>query len=1045
MANIDVIFNGKTVVADESMTILDLAAREGVEIPTLCHDPRLDPYGSCFVCVAEVKGARTLVPSCATKLRPGMEIVTNSERVISSRKTALELIVSNHYGDCIAPCKLTCPAKCDIQGYVGLIANKQYKDALILIKDTIPLPASIGRVCPKFCEDKCRRSSVDENQPVAIDYLKRFVADMDLESGSPYMPAKKPSIGKRVAIIGGGPAGLSAAYYLMQDGVDVEIFEAQDTLGGMLLYGIPQYRLPKEVLAKEIKTITDLGAKVHFNKSLGKDFTIDSLKADKFDAVFLGFGAWKASKLGIPGDDAVNVFDGIEFLEKIGKKQDVKLSGRVAVVGGGNTAFDCARTALRVGADEVVMVYRRTKEEMPANEVEKEEAHEEGIEFMLLTAPLAVNKDGTKAVSLKLQKMRQGDPDASGRRSPIPIEGSEFDEKFDYIITAVGQGPDMEVLGNYKDKLLKGKWMNYDENTGTTAVDYIFAGGDCALGAKTVVEALGSSKNAAKSIVKYLQGEKITFKPEFVSVREKSDGTVDPAFAASFEKQPRTQISVLSPESRRKTFDEIESAFTEKQAVGEASRCMECGCMDVYECSLKKYCDDYNVNEQQFEGEMNRYPLDKTSDYIVRDASKCVLCGRCIRLCSEKVKLGVYGYVDRGFETVVSPEFRKNLSDSDCISCGLCISGCPVGALVPKTLKDKTVPLNPPKVEGYCFHCSVGCPTETSVLTGSIYEVKERGKYLCKKGRFNFPEFITEDAGSDFSAITGIKDADVYPSPSLSAEDYEALKLHAANNGWRLHNYYSQSSLLQAFSLAGSYPAQTIAKEGFTADAVVVIAGDVETINPTVINRLSDIVTSDTKVVYYGKNPGKRISRFKPVVISKPEELSAIAGKAAYLIINPISLDKEHGFNTSLNIYKSLKSAFDSVKTTVLSEAKNLYSMIDAGSVVEAKNAVKIYIGTGSEGKTEEYGITVVESGKVKAQVQYAGNSVTSGTFVTSMDKVYENVPLYKTKLKSVKDILGAGSVKVRDTAGLTRENTTETVKPVKDYPADTFIARCSK
>ncbi|HBD94312.1 MAG: hypothetical protein A2015_00130 [Spirochaetes bacterium GWF1_31_7] len=1043
MANIDVLFNGKTVVADDSMTILDLAQREGIEIPTMCHDPRLEAYGSCFVCVAEVKGARTLVPSCATKLRSGMEILTNSERVVSSRKTALELIVSNHYGDCVGPCKLTCPANCDVQGYVGLIANKKYKDALILIKDTIPLPASIGRVCPKFCEDKCRRESVEE--PVAIDYLKRFVADMDLASGNPYMPLKKPSIGKKVAIVGGGPAGLAAAYYLIQDGVDVEIFEAQNTLGGMLLYGIPEYRLPKEVLAKEIATIIDLGVKVHFNKSLGKDFTIDSLKADKYDAIFLGFGAWKASKLGIPGDDATNVYDGIEFLEKLGKKEKITLSGRVAVVGGGNTAFDCARTALRLGADEVVMVYRRTKEEMPANEIEKEEAHEEGIEFMLLTAPLAVNKTGVKADGLRLQKMRQGEPDASGRRSPVPIEGSEFDEKFDYIITAVGQGPDLEVLGNYKDKLVQGRGMKYNADTGVTAVDFIFAGGDCALGAKTVVEALGSSKKAAKSIVKYLNGETISYKKEFFSVREKSDGTIDPSFAAQFKKEPRNTIAVLSPEKRRKCFDEIESAFTEDKAVKEASRCMECGCMDVYECSLKKYSDDYNVNEYKYEGEMNTSSVDNSSPYISRDISKCVLCGRCIRLCSEKVQLGVYGYVDRGFETVVSPEFRKNLKDSDCISCGLCISGCPVGALVPNTMSDKKVPLNPPKVDGFCSHCSIGCMTTASVLTDSVYEIKENGKYLCKKGRFNFPEFITENTNIDYSQLLAIKDADVYPSASLSVEDYEALKKFGSSNGWKIHNYYSQSSLLQAYSTAQSYPSQSFAKEGLKNNSLVIIAGDIETINPTALNRLSDIVLADTKIAFYGKNPGKRVSRFQPIIADKADKLTGLDIKEVVLLINAVDFDKTFGFETSLSLYKTLEKAYGSVKVTVFSETKNLYSIIDAAKIEDEKKAVKIYIGTGTSSEISDYNITIVENGKVSASLQYAGNAVSSGTYVSSMDKMYTNVPLYKTKLKSLKDILSVGSVAITDIGAIQREKTGIVIKKISMDVKNTFVERCSK
>lgn len=1056
MAKIEVIFNGEKIIADDSMTILDLAEKRGVEIPTLCHDKRLQPYGSCFVCVAEVKGARTLVPSCATKLREGMEIQTNSERVVASRKTALELITSNHYGDCVAPCKLACPANCDVQGYVGLIANGKYDEALRLIKETIPLPAAIGRVCPKFCEEKCRRGCLEEGEPVAIDYLKRFVADRDLSSENPYLPQKKTAIQKRVAVIGGGPAGLAAAYYLVQEGVEVEIFEAQPKLGGMLRYGIPQYRLPKEILTKEIETITSLGMKVHLNQKLGKDFTIDTLKSAGFDAVFLGFGAWKAARLGIPNDTAVGVFDGIDFLGKVAQKEAVNLHGRVAVIGGGNTAFDCARTALRLGAQEVVMVYRRTREEMPANEIEKEEALEEGVQFCLLTAPLSVVKEGERAVGLKLQKMRLGEPDASGRRAPVPVAGSETEERFDFIITAVGQGPDMAVLGEYQEKLTDGRRMKYDVATGRTEVEFVFAGGDCALGAKTVVEAFGSSKKAVLSILSYFKGETFVPSKEFLSTREKSDGTIAEEYLEQFETAHRNSISVLAPEVRRKTFEEIESVFDEDSARKEAGRCMECGCMDVYECSLKKYSEDYEVQEHQFEGEVCIHKPDDSSNDIFRDPSKCVLCGRCARLCDDVVKIGVYGYVDRGFESTVSPEFQHPLADSDCISCGLCISGCPVGALVPQTLKEKRVPLHPKTVDAFCYHCSNGCKITASILNDSIYDIKEGGLFLCKKGRFLHPAFVPEQTGQDFRNLRKYLGADVYPSCSLSAEDYEALKIAARKLGWRIHNAYAGSSLLRGFSLSGKRSHQSFFTEEIAPESAVVIAGNVEQINPTTLHLLAMKRKPDTRIIFVGEEMGKRLKRMGAISSRKEDVVKELHGvKEILFVINPLDFDGAFGFDASLTLYHTLANTGKDVKVTVLSEFKNLYSAFDATESEEEKNGFKIYIGTAPTAETagddRYFGIVILENGKMVEAFPYAANSVTSGSFYNSKGEMYQNVPLYDTKLFSLQHILeealgDAIPLKLTDFSKVEIGKPAASVGERHKFSfVDTFVQRCSE
>ena len=308
-----------------------------------------------------------MVKACATEIAPNMIIKTTTERVKESRKTNLELLLSNHVGDCRPPCVLACPAQTDCQGYVGLIANGEFEAAIELIKNKIPLPGAIGRVCPHPCEDNCRRKLIED--PISIAWLKRFASDMDLSCDDPFMPDIAPSTGKAVAIIGGGPLGLSAGYFLRRMGHEVTIFEAMPKLGGMLRYGIPEYRLPKEVLDEEINLIEKMGVELIPNTKIGLDISFESIKND-YDAVLVGIGAWVSTGVGCKGEDADGVIGGIDFLRKVVRNEEIKLGNNVAIVGGGNTAMDACRTAVRLGADKVYNIYRRTKDEMPADMIE---------------------------------------------------------------------------------------------------------------------------------------------------------------------------------------------------------------------------------------------------------------------------------------------------------------------------------------------------------------------------------------------------------------------------------------------------------------------------------------------------------------------------------------------------------------------------------------------------------------------------------------------------------------------------------------------------
>ena len=385
MAKVQIYIDGKTVIADSSQTILEVCREQSIDIPTLCYDEQLEPFTSCFLCVVQVQGARTLVPSCGTKIHQGMRITTENETIRKARKMALELILRNHYADCLGPCRLTCPAGVDVQGYLALAAMGKYREAIELIKRNNPLPTVCGRVCTRPCEMNCRRNFVDE--PAAIDHVKRFIADIDLDSPDRYFPEVKADSGHRVAIIGAGPAGLSCAYYLRQEGHSVDIFDAKPKAGGMLRWGIPQYRLPEEIIDKEIEGITHLGVKIFLNQALGRDFSLDELFERGYESIFLGLGAQASTSMRVENEQAEGVLSGIDFLEDIKLKKIHSLNGRVAVIGGGNTAMDAARSALRLGAHEVSIVYRRTIQEMPANKMEIDEAQEEGVNFIYLTAP----------------------------------------------------------------------------------------------------------------------------------------------------------------------------------------------------------------------------------------------------------------------------------------------------------------------------------------------------------------------------------------------------------------------------------------------------------------------------------------------------------------------------------------------------------------------------------------------------------------------------------------------------------------------------------
>jgi NADPH-dependent glutamate synthase beta subunit-like oxidoreductase len=540
-------------------------------------------------------------------------------------------------GDCLklapAPCQMTCPAGLDIPTYVTLIGMGRDAEAIDVIRRDCPFPWVCGLVCTRPCEFMCVRGRIDT--PIAIKYLKGFAAERAMSEGTYRNPENAPERGQKVCVIGAGPGGMSAAYYLALKGYTVRVIEAQPVAGGMLLLGIPRYRLPREIIDREVAMLTDLGVEFQFNVRFGRDVRLDELKNEGFVAFFFAIGAHQSYQLAIPGEaDCPQVMEAVSFLRRVALGDRTPPGRRVVVIGGGNVAIDAARTALRLGSHKVTLAYRRTQKEMPADPEEVEQAQEEGIRLLFLTVPVAVEHDDGRLTGLRCLKAELISTANEDRKYPQPIEGSDFILDADVIIPAIGQKVDGDDLVSVEG-LAWTRRKTIDTNMATmeTNLEGVFAAGDAVTGPATVIEAIGGGKRAAESIHRYLSGIPQPVMPPVPVRRGRIDWLAVPGSTKMTLKRP--EMPLLNIDRRRTTFQQVELGYSENMVREEARRCLRC---DV-----------------------------------------CLRCGRCVEICRDKMGVNALqmGYFD--FDHPVGTDFRA--SDERCIGCGACAANCPTGAM----------------------------------------------------------------------------------------------------------------------------------------------------------------------------------------------------------------------------------------------------------------------------------------------------------------------------------------------------------------------------
>jgi formate dehydrogenase major subunit len=742
-ATVQLTIDGKMISAKSGETVLSVAKRAGIDIPALCHEEGMAAWGACRLCMVEVEGLTKLQTACTTSVAEGLRIRTNTKRIRDRRESYLKMYLSDHNSYCEAPCTQACPTHIDIPGYIAEIAAGNMSAAAAIVRDELPFPGVLGRICPRYCEPVCRRGDIDD--PIAICGLHRATSDhapTTLQAGAP--------TGHRVAVIGAGPAGLSCAWFLVQAGHEVTIYDTNDKPGGMLRYSIPEFRLPERVLERELEPLWEAGARFVDGVALGHEITLEGLHDAGFDAIFVGIGAWQTAKSRIPGSEAV--IESIDLLRSVREKRKVRITNEVVVIGDGTAALDAARTARRLGATSVTVLARHNADAIEAGARDHAAAMEEGVSFEYLTEVKRVKT--TKAGRPSGVECVRLAATAKGRLKEV--KGSQFDLTATTVISAVSYVPD---FGDSSDEVNLSSWEMLEANyyTGRTSNAGVFAAGDAVTGAKSAIHSVAGGKRAALAITAFLNGvdleeveaklalySSLPYLDQLADAKQLDELTLRLAertpvwlkMGSTAEPAKRTTMPTVARAKRTTGFDEVEKGFSLAAAKAEAERCLQCVCPSNGSCDLQKLGVEYQITENELVvpgGRVRDVTPRHEHPFIERDMNRCIACGRCVRVCRDVAGPACYDFTGRGFAIAVDTPYSEALQLSDCISCGRCVTACPTGAL---TFNERA--LLSYKVDEsrciMCHECVDVCPVDAVKETNHFEEARTQWHELVKEG-----------------------------------------------------------------------------------------------------------------------------------------------------------------------------------------------------------------------------------------------------------------------------------------------------------------------
>jgi formate dehydrogenase major subunit len=734
--------DGREVAARRGETVLTAARREGIDIPALCHVEGMAAWGACRLCLVEVEGWDKLQAACTLWVDEGMVVRTDTERVRAKRRSYHKMYLSDHDSYCEATCSHACPAHIDIPAYMAAIAGGDAGAAAAIVREEMPFPGILGRVCPRYCEPVCRRDQVDE--PIAICDLHRAAADHSETVLVPGMPS-----GNRVAVIGAGPAGLSAAWYLTERGHEVTLYDTNQEPGGSLRYSIPEFRLPAKVLEKELAPLWEAGVRFVEDTALGYEITVEGLLDAGFDAVAVTVGTWQTAPSRLPGNEAV--VEALDLLRKVREGRTARVVDPVAVIGDGSTALDAARTARRLGAKSVTVIAPHEGEAVGAGARDLAAALEEGVRFEFGAVAKKVKTARGKAQGVECVRVTR----EKGRTKEV--KGSRFEVKAATVISAVSYEPD---LGDSGDELALSAWNTLEANyfTGRTATEGVFAAGDAVTGSRSVIHAVAGGKRTGLAIDAWLRGEDLGGVEERLAVyaglpyldQLKDAEQLGDLGERLAERSPvwLTMGSAAEPAARQTmprigrarrlagTDVEVEKGFSLAAARAEAMRCLQCECPSLGECDLQRLGVEYQVTENDLvtrDARVRAVEPQMEHPFIRRDMSRCVACGACVRVCRDVAGPACYDFTGRGFTINVDTPYGEALQLADCISCGRCVTSCPTGALT----------FNERELTSYrtdesrcimCKQCVEVCPVDAIKETNHFEDARQKWMELVAQG-----------------------------------------------------------------------------------------------------------------------------------------------------------------------------------------------------------------------------------------------------------------------------------------------------------------------